>query len=247
MQQVHILNGDALKHQFPDSIGGTLIVARECMIEGPVKGQSIEDIFDSRKQFFKTIGVSSEEYRHKTEKEFEKIYRLNPKEDHEINLWFEDDLFCQANMWFVLKILEYYKLSDRLYLVRPGTSLELGFSGLGRNGLIEAFNSRYLITSSEFESLQKLWSLYQEEEHDKMIEIAHDLGTSYTFLEPAILADKGKRSTDEKMGRPEKSLRQLIDKYGKDDFASIFRSFHKTESIYGYGDSQVKRLLESII
>jgi hypothetical protein len=47
--------------------------------------------------------VSTEDYLNKTVTEFEK---LNHLPDHsEVCLWFENDLFCQANMWFVISIL----------------------------------------------------------------------------------------------------------------------------------------------
>jgi len=37
-KQYHILNGDALKEQFPDRIKGKIIIARECLVDGNVTG-----------------------------------------------------------------------------------------------------------------------------------------------------------------------------------------------------------------
>ncbi len=38
-KQYHILNGDSLKEQFPENIQGDIIVARECLVDGNVKGK----------------------------------------------------------------------------------------------------------------------------------------------------------------------------------------------------------------
>ena len=51
MKPAHILNGDALKSQFPSSIQGELIVARECMVDGDVSGNSPEEVFATRARF----------------------------------------------------------------------------------------------------------------------------------------------------------------------------------------------------
>ena len=41
----HILNGDSLKNQFPKSISGELIVARECLVDGNIQGEDIMNYF----------------------------------------------------------------------------------------------------------------------------------------------------------------------------------------------------------
>lgn len=38
MTHFHILNGDALKSQFPEQILGEKIIARECLVDGSVEG-----------------------------------------------------------------------------------------------------------------------------------------------------------------------------------------------------------------
>ena len=39
----HVLNGDALKEQFPPTITGDIIVIRECLVDGPVTGNNVDD------------------------------------------------------------------------------------------------------------------------------------------------------------------------------------------------------------
>ena len=62
----HILNGDSLSGQFPKSISGNHIIARECFIEGEISGRSIAEIFQSRIAFFEeTYAITKEDYQKK--------------------------------------------------------------------------------------------------------------------------------------------------------------------------------------
>ena len=53
MPEVHVLNGDALLNQFPESLTGERLVMRECMIEGPLNGASLESFYQERIEFLK--------------------------------------------------------------------------------------------------------------------------------------------------------------------------------------------------
>ena len=50
-KQYHILNGDALKEVFPKSIPGDLIITRECLVDGNVKGKNRNDFYRNRAEF----------------------------------------------------------------------------------------------------------------------------------------------------------------------------------------------------
>ena len=96
---IHILNGDALREQFPASVEGELIVARECLVVGDVSGNDLKDFYENRaKDLLKSYGTPISEYFSKVVPEYEKIRKL--RVNSTVNLWFEDDLFCQVNLWF---------------------------------------------------------------------------------------------------------------------------------------------------
>jgi len=46
--------------------------------------------------------------------------------------------------------------------------------------------------------------------------------------------------------RPVQSLKEIKEELKTDDFGIIFREFSKREAIYGFGDLQVKRLLDEL-
>ena len=118
MRVFHILNGDALKSQLPaDAILGEIIVARECLVDGDVAGNTLEELIQSRvRSMHEMYGTSENEYFQKTVPELRKIVDIN---EGEVNLWFEDDLFCQVNLWFVCELLKGKSLSVGTSSNRP--------------------------------------------------------------------------------------------------------------------------------
>jgi len=118
-RQIHILNGDALLERFPFDTPD-VIVARECLVDGDVSSAhqvasldgggdasldtSLDAFFQIRASFLqKQYGISPDEYAASTIAEFWKIREIPPESD--INLWFEEDLFCQVNFWFCCTLI----------------------------------------------------------------------------------------------------------------------------------------------
>ncbi len=70
-------------------------------MDGNVKGMEADELFASRAKFLsQNYGGTEQDYYEKVVPEFQKIKSIN--NDSDINLWFEDDLFCQVNFWFVV-------------------------------------------------------------------------------------------------------------------------------------------------
>ena len=103
----HILNGDSLAHQFPESINGTRLIARECLIDGPVQSSNLKQFYSDRATYIQAGFVEDVDYRIKSQSQFEEIQKA-PK-GSEFFLWFEDDLFCQTNFWFCLYLINLKK------------------------------------------------------------------------------------------------------------------------------------------
>ncbi len=242
MTQYHILNGDALKSQFPLSIKGELIIARECLVDGAVNGESLEDLFATRAKFISQhYGATPTEYQEKVVSEFEKIQRI--ESGAEINLWFEDDLFCQVNMWFVLSLMK--GKDNPIFLVRPDVHTRYGFGGLDEEGLLSIFENSKKMT--ELDKLSDFWKAYQSENNDQLLAHAKELKTAYPFMFDAVQAHIARIPKGDSLGRPTETLIQIMKDLDTEEFGTIFQEFCKREPIYGYGDSQVKRLLDNIL
>lgn len=242
----HILNGDALKDRFPQSIAGHLIVARECLVDGEVKGTTLPELYATRARFLShAYGEGNEaDYYVKAVTEFDKIKAI-PK-GASIYLWFEDDLFCQVNSWFVMHLLKEFNIEATVHWIRPIGSLRYGFGGMDTRALQTAFQAAQHIEESDLSLWQKLWPLYQGMEIGKMETIGHQLQSRFPFVASAIQAQAERLPNQGKEGRPTQTLLQLMDELKTQDFGPIFRAFCERESIYGFGDLQVKRLLDTI-
>jgi len=256
MPQVHILNGDSLKAQWPLSLSEDLIVARECLIDGNVQGNNLTEFFANRAKFIATYdGCSETGYYQATVPEFEKVLHLQT--DSIVYCWFEDDLFCQTNFWFVLWLLSKKANIKTLYLIRPNAGNEYSFAHMSQTELIEAFENRILIEADELNTLASLWPYYQQQQssciakrgdiNHAMYNIARQLNVKFPFLLPVIQAQIARMPNEQGIGKPEQSLLAIIDELNTHEFAPIFRVFNQREAIYSFGDLQVKQMLERLV
>ena len=242
----HILNGDLLLERFPVQISGERIVARECLIDGTVKGDGLEELFSNRAQFLQiNYGIDKTDYHDKTVSEFEKLKSI--QEESNINLWFEEDLFCQVNMWFIIHLLKEYEISADVYIVCPKDSLRHGFSGLNNEQLEQIYNHRIMIADQELESFIQLWKLFQQHNLSEMETVVERLNAKFSFIRPAYNAYVESIPNSSSLGRPMDSLLEIIKEKQTTEFNKIFPEFCNRNYIYGFGDLQVKRFLSEVL
>ncbi len=247
--EYHILNGDSLKEQFPKTIQGKIIVAREALVDGNVEGESLEEFYETRATFISShyAGYSKEDYFEKTVSEFEKIQVTASEVD--INLWFEDDLFCQVNFWFVVYLLTKNGQKNSVFLVRPKEHTQYGFGGLDESELISIYENRLSITQNQLDKIALLWEHYKNNDAEKLLQTAKELGKNYAFMLPAINAHFQRfpsETNKQRLDRPTASLIQIMKDLKSEEFALVFKEFSKRESVYGFGDLQVQRLFDAI-
>lgn len=240
----HILNGDCLKEQFPKEIEGEIIIARECLVDGPVKCDTLEELFQLRATFMAEFYdiYPIDKYYTESVPEFEKI-RAIPAESM-VYLWFEDDLFCQVNFWFVVYLLFNSVKDCTVFYIRPAIHTQYGFGGLDGTEIIEAFKERIQIT--EMDKISSLWKSYQNNDTEKLLNTAKELEELYPFVVQAVEAHIARIPHENNPGKPAQSLIEIMKELETEEFSPVFREFNKRESIYGYGDMQVKRLFDEI-
>jgi len=242
-KQYHILNGDSLKEQFPKEIQGQTIVTRECLVDGNIQGSDQEEFFKNRATFIsETHGCKIEDYYNITVSQFEQMQAI--PENSEINLWFEDDLFCQVNFWFVISLLSQNKRNYKYYLVRPQSGHEYSFGSMSQDELNLAYKGK--VKLADLDKLEQLWSLYQNGDLGIITSIAKEIQKKYPFVLDAIEAHIQRLPSKNSFGRPIDSLIRIIQDLQTDHFGTIFREFIKREPIYGFGDLQVEKMIEYI-
>ncbi|PZX57714.1 uncharacterized protein DUF1835 [Algoriphagus ratkowskyi] len=241
---LHILNGDSLAEAFPASIPGNIAVLRECLVDGPVAADSIEEFAIIRANYLSTTypEATEKDYLAEVISEIEKI--LTATSATQVYLWFENDLFCQVNLWFVVDLLKSHK--GQLYLISPTTDLIEGFGGMKEPQLEEAYRNAKALTQNERHVLVDMWDIYQRKDVSEGITLSKQVLPEIPFLYPAVLAWKESIPHGEYLGKPKEALKEIAAQLGTDDFGKIFRAFHVKYAIYGYGDLQVRRLWEEI-
>jgi len=241
--KVHVLPGDALTETFQKTeIEGEIIVCRECLVDGDVKADSLEDFWQTRAGFIDKTYGSAEEYLKGVKSEFEKL-QINARNGAEINLWFEYELFCQANYWFTLSLLQ-RENSAKIFrvapVVREVNEIWKGFGKLSAADFERCFASRVELSAADIELGADLWQAFQANDYEKLEGLSKNESAAFPYLAEVC------RAAIEKPTRPRKVLEEIIAD-GKKDFArEIFPAFAAKAGVYGFGDEQVKRILTEI-
>ncbi len=233
---IHILNGDALAERFPEEIKGQRIVIRECMAICSAYEGSIEDIFKHRAEFLQSRypEIVEDYYSKVILPEFDKLKRLDTS--YKIHLWFENDLFCQANLWFTITYLDYLGLSKNLYLVEPTSQHPYSFAYHSREALHTIFKERKYITNTADYIL--IWEAFINKNRTvlkKINEQTSHLAILKNALDMAISIipnEKDQSAFDLKCKKIYNSLSLINFK----EFYAIFQSKYPE---YGFGDLEM--------
>jgi hypothetical protein len=249
MTTYHVINGDCLADQLKQTkINHNFIVCRECLIEGNVQANSIAEFWKSRAEFIAGMyKVTTEDYLNKTVSEFEK---LNHLPDHsEVCLWFENDLFCQANMWFVISILANQptlKIFRIFPVIENKADLWKGFGIATSEKLEQAYDSKIQFTHGDIELGKSLWTAYQNDDLNQLGRLAKSKSDCFKYLEEVCQAHIDRFPTDKSLGRPDKVVKEIIETSSK-EFQTVFSEFSNREGIYGFGDLQIKSIYDRLM
>lgn len=244
----NILNGDALVDRMEAAGFGQLIVCREALIDGPVDAANMDEFWKIRAAFIAdNFEPEQENYYDYVVAEFDKLKEIQPGSN--INLWFGDDLFCQANLWFLVHYLDQLGLSRSLYRVFPIIKTGAGrwneFGGLDPGDFGESYDARVAFTKNDVELAKKLWKAYSTHDLETLQSLAATPTEVFHDLDIVVQAHIDRFPNPGELSRPEKTLKELMDG-GITGFNNIFPAFFNREGIYGFGDSQVKTILDNM-
>jgi hypothetical protein len=244
-----VLNGDCLAEQLKQtSINQNFIICRECLIEGDLQARYIADFWKIRAEFItKTYNASIEEYYKITVNEFEKLTNL--PENTKVCLWFENDLFCQTNMWFVLYLLK-EKQNIQVFRVFPiienKSDIWKGFGIVNTENLEQAYASKIRFQQKDIDLGYHLWNAYQKNDLNKLKELSQESSDCFDHLEEVCQAHIDRFPSDNTLGRPENMVKYILETQTK-EFQEVFSAFSEREGIYGFGDLQVKSIYERLL
>ncbi len=254
MNILHVLNGDSTAHSFRDTgLEGDVLVWREIFSQGPLS-EDIDsgDFWEARSKWIcETFGEKAAEYSKTVVNPLEKL-----KEPYdEVNLWFEFDLHCQANLFGVLALLtQNTDLSPPdVYLICPGDFPgKTNFRGMGElNGeeLVSLYDSiRVQLGEPDFSVAAEAWKQYVRSDTgalEKWINENNFWG-ALQLLKPALEAHLRRLvvNADGLNGVEQR----LLDIYrnGATTRLAIYQQFWDTDKIYGMGDLELDLYLERL-
>ncbi|MCW3160689.1 DUF1835 domain-containing protein [Chryseobacterium oryctis] len=229
----NIANGDCLAEQLKEAkIARDIIICREALIKGSLQFENLDDFWKLRADFISNeYSTTQNDYYEKVVVEFKKI--INIPENSEANLWFEDDLFCQVNLWFCILLLSRNK-DLKIYRIFPKSSEKWkGFSTSTHSDLEESLYLKVLFNENDIELALKLWRAFQNSDSQDLKELSKNQSLCFRNLEEVIDVYLNKKTKD--------FIENLIKK-GVTDFNLVFEEFQKEFGALGYGDLQVKEI-----
>lgn len=222
----HILNGDGIASKF--DLPGEGIICREALISGNIQADDLADFWKLRADFIKEE-FDDPDYFEKVVSEFEKFERIT--ENDEVNLWFGNDAFCQVNMWFCLSLL--FGSTTKVYRVFPDSEgWDCSFKDLEK-----CLSNRQSLTEKDIKLGADLWKAFSKNNEQSLKELSQTETKSFLKLDEVCSA------LIEIETKPRGILKE-ISANNEISFGQIFQQFREKAPVYGFGDLQVKRILE---
>ncbi|CAN5215404.1 hypothetical protein BH09BAC6_BH09BAC6_20250 [soil metagenome] len=254
MQILHILNGDSTLRGFEQTgLEGDVIVWREILSQGPLEENISSGSFwrQRREWIGETFHEAAENYQ---ETVIDQLAKLSEPYE-EINLWFEFDLHCQANLLGVLMLLK--KRTDlsapAVYLIcpadYPGNENFMGMGELNGEELEYLFdNIRVEVTGVDFMLAEEAWMLYVNNNVEALQQwlTKTEFWGNLPLLKPALEAHLKRLQVNP--GGLNYIEQKLLDIYnsGIKTKQDIYNAFWQTEKIYGMGDLEIDIYLRSL-
>ena len=239
--KIHILSGDSLVEPFSKTeLEGEVIVCRECLVDGPVSAEGLEDFWELRERYLtKSFPEVEQDYREKVVDQF--VHAWNSADGNEVNLWFEYEAFCQVNLWFTIWMLRNTDARFAIVYPQPKEPSDIwkGFSQHDSDGLFDCYLNKVRLTHDDVFLAVRLWEAYQKGDGDELVSLGKKEAKAFPTLEDVTMA------VSERDSAPREAVQQIIAS-GKSTFGEVFQEFSETQGIWGLGDLQVKRIYDEL-
>ena len=250
--QLHITNGDSFTQRLQElKLKGDIITWREMLCEGKTETNvGSEAFWKTRFEFLhKNYNVSKSWFIEKTLKEYRSL--CNHKQQDEIILWFEYDLFCQINMLAVISWLKTHRRHARITLACSGDQEAdgnyQGLSELSEEQIHKLFDKRVELSQDDIEYADYVWQLYCSDNPIRLENLTDFENYKFDYLENSIQVHL-KRFPTISNGLNElenRVLRVVADEKPKSKKA-LMKSLLTNQGWYGFGDSQYERMLSNL-
>ncbi len=247
---LHILNGESTEAVLAQTaVSGQRFSFRDALIAGPAPAVNGTDWRRIRAAHLaEAYGVEVE----KCENDFARQQQIFESfNDHEeVTLWFESDLFCQANLLYVLDWCAHRQPATKLSLICigefPGRPNFRGLGELTPPELASLFDKRIEITDSQLALAARAWQAYRSEDPRELERLLQTDTSALPFLDGALRLHLTRfPSTRNGLNRIESTGLELIgQEFSR--FVDLFSRFVAAEPDYGLGDAQFWNALQQL-
>lgn len=242
---VHILPGDALAGSIPEAWGGRRIIFREALVDGPLSPVPDPAFWTLRaRHIARRYGDTEEGYWQKVVYELDQLQNLSPETG--VCLWFEDDLFCQLNLWCVVTLLCAVP-HGTVYRVFPAQASP-DWTGFGRSTpqeLAGCLARREEIPAESLRHIQALWRAAASEQEDTLRALGRRDNAGLRGLSQIIECRIRLQHVREPGNSLGSALRQIAGDH-PDSLREACAAFWKSHPQYGLGDLQLINLWKDL-
>ncbi|MEN8789574.1 MAG: DUF1835 domain-containing protein [Flavobacteriaceae bacterium] len=250
--QLHITNGDSFTERLKGlNLKGDIITWREMLCEGKTETNvGSESFWKTRFDYLhKHYKISKAWFVEKTLKEYRSL--CNHKQQDQIILWFEYDLFCQINMLAVLSWLKTHRRYAQISLVCSGdedeTDKMFGLNDLSDEQLMRLYDNRVQLSQNDIEYADYVWQLYCSDNPIRLENLIDFKNYQFKYLSDAIKTHL-KRFPTIKNGLNEvenKILKISLEEKPKSK-SMLLGSILQNQGYYGFGDTQYERIITNL-
>jgi len=249
---LHITNGDSLTDRLKAlNLKGDIITWREMLCEGKtLTTVGSESFWKTRFEFLnKNYKVSKSWFVEKTLKEYRSL--CNHKQQDQIVLWFEYDLFCQINMLAVISWLKTHRKYAQISLVCSGNEDETdkmySLGDVSDEKLLELYENRTELSMNDIEYADYVWQLYCSDNPIRLENLTDFKNYQFDYLSDAIKAHLKRFPTIKNgLNDIENHVLQLSFEKKPKSKRELLRTVLLDQGVYGFGDSQYERIITSL-
>ncbi|NND15798.1 MAG: DUF1835 domain-containing protein [Eudoraea sp.] len=247
--QLHITNGDSFTERLKSlDISGDIVTWREMLCEGKTESNvGSESFWKTRFEFLsKNYKVTKTWFVEKTLKEYRSL--CNHKQQDQIILWFEYDLFCQINMLAVLSWLKTYRRHAEISLVCSGdedaSDRLYGLNELTDEQLFDLYKRRVRLSQNDIEYADYVWQLYCSDNPIRLENLTDFENYEFKYLSEAIQAHLQRFPTIKNgLNAIENNILSISENEKPASKKALLNKIVQNQGVYGFGDTQYQRIL----
>ena len=237
---IHFHNGDVVTAAARRlGVPGRHLPFRETLISGPVRPNlGAQEWIEERARFLSEhYGENLLRVRNELLEQEQTLDRA--RDEEEVVLWFEHDLFCLVNLLYLLTRLSKCRRLSIIWSPRPlGTEED--------EELYKQYHSRYPVAPAMMSAAAMAWRVYTSSDALDLNRMLDADFVDFPFLREAFLLHAARfPSTRNGLGEVEQRALAGIEA-GATDFMSLFARFDQSPPRYGFGDGEFLRHLRRL-